>query len=56
MVSLLFVNKIIYPGFKRQEHFNSLEEVRQYIIDYMKYTKEHLVDMKLEKMNWDFND
>lgn len=48
--------KILYPGFSRKEHFNSVEEVRQYIIDYMKYSKEHFVDMKLEKMNWDFND
>ena len=48
--------KTPYPGFSIKEHFNSIEEVRQYIIDYMKYAKEHLVDMKLEKMNWDFND
>ena len=48
--------KIPYPGFNEKEHFNSVEEVRQYIIDYMRYAKEHLVDMKLEKMNWDFND
>lgn len=48
--------KIIYPVFSKKEHFSSIEEVRHYIIDYMKYAKEHLVDMKLEKMNWDFND
>lgn len=48
--------KTLYPGFSKKGHFNSIEEVRQYIIDYMKYAKEHLVDMKLEKMNWDFND
>lgn len=39
--------KIPYPGFSEKEHFNSAEEVRQYIIDYVKYTKEHFVDMKL---------
>lgn len=48
--------KILYPGFNEKEHFKSFEEVRQYITHYMKYSKEHFVDMKLEKMNWDFND
>lgn len=43
-------------SFHRKEHFNSFDEVRQYIIDYMKYAKEHLVDMKLEKIKWDFDE
>lgn len=49
-------SKIVYPGFNKKEHFNSVAEVRQYIIDYMRYAKEHLVDMKLEKMQWDFDE
>ena len=46
--------KIPFPGFNKKEHFKSFEEVRQYIIDYMRYSKEHLVDVKLERIKWDF--
>jgi hypothetical protein len=47
-------SKIAFPGFNEKEHFKSFEEVRQYIIDYMRYSKEHLVDVKLERIKWDF--
>lgn len=47
-------SKISFSGFNRKEHFKSFDEVRQYIIDYMKYSKEHLVDVKLAKIKWDF--
>lgn len=47
-------SKIAFPGFNKKEHFKSFEEARQYIIDYMRYSKEHLVDVKLEKIKWDF--
>ena len=46
--------KILFPGFKRQTLFKTFEEIRQYIIDYMRYSKEHLVDVKLERIKWDF--
>lgn len=49
-------SKICYPGIEEKENFNNIEEVRQYILDYMTYTKEHLVDMKLERIKWDFDD
>ena len=50
------LSKIVFPGLDKKENFNNFEEVRQYIIDYMRYTKEHLVDMKLERIKWDFDD
>lgn len=49
-------SKICYPGIEEKENFYNIEEVRQYILDYMRYTKEHLVDMKLERIKWDFDD
>ena len=54
-VEFIVKSKIaLFPGFNKKEHFKSFEEVRQYIIDYMKYSKEHLVDVKLERIKWDF--
>ena len=35
---------------------NDIEDLKTYIKEYIAYTKRNLVNVKLEKMNWDFND
>lgn len=35
---------------------DDIEDLRTYIKEYITYTKRNLVNVKLEKMNWDFND
>ena len=35
---------------------DDIEDLRTYIKEYIDYTKRNLVNVKLEKMNWDFND
>lgn len=35
---------------------DDIEDLRTYIKEYIAYTKRNLVNVKLEKMNWDFND
>ncbi len=35
---------------------DDIEDLKTYIKEYIAYTKRNLVNVKLEKMNWDFND
>lgn len=35
---------------------DDIEDLRTYIKEYIAYTKRNLIKVKLEKMNWDFND
>lgn len=35
---------------------DDIEDLRTYIKEYIAYTKRNLVNVKLEKMNWDFNE
>ena len=35
---------------------DNIEDLKTYIKEYITYTKRNLVNVKLEKMNWDFND
>lgn len=35
---------------------DDIEDLRTYIKEYIAYTKRNLVNVKLEKIQWDFND
>lgn len=50
--------KIVYEDFPlaKVKIIDNIEDLRTYIKEYIAYTKRNLVNVKLEKMNWDFND
>lgn len=50
--------KIAYEDFPlaKVKIIDNIEDLRTYIKEYIAYTKRNLVNVKLEKMNWDFND
>ena len=50
--------KIVYEDFPlaKVKIIDDIEDLRTYIKEYIAYTKRNLVNVKLEKMNWDFND
>lgn len=50
--------KIVYEDFPlaKVKIIDDIEDLRTYIKEYIAYTKRNLVNVKLEKIQWDFND
>ena len=50
--------KIVYEDFPlaKVKIIDDIEDLRTYIKEYIAYTKRNLMNVKLEKIQWDFND
>lgn len=50
--------KLVYGDFplSKVQKIDDIEDLRTYIKEYIAYTKKHLEDVKLEKIQWDFNE
>ena len=50
--------KLLYGDFplSKVQKIDDIEDLRTYIKEYIAYTKRNLVNVKLEKIQWDFNE
>ena len=50
--------KLVYGDFPlaKVKIIDNIEDLRTYIKEYIAYTKRNLVNVKLEKIQWDFNE